>query len=31
MSVIRPGDYLFIQMGHNDQKERDASLGLCEL
>ena len=22
MSVIRPGDYLFIQMGHNDQKER---------
>lgn len=23
MSVIKPGDYLFIQMGHNDQKERD--------
>src|SRR5262249_8942762 len=27
MSVIRPGDYLFIQMGHNDQKERGESVG----
>ncbi len=22
LSVIRPGDYLFIQMGHNDQKDK---------
>jgi lysophospholipase L1-like esterase len=27
MSVIRPGDYLFIQMGHNDQKERGEGIG----
>jgi len=27
MSVIRPGDYLFIQMGHNDQKERGEGVG----
>jgi len=24
MSVIKPGDWLFIQMGHNDQKETEA-------
>jgi lysophospholipase L1-like esterase len=27
MSVIRPGDYLFIQMGHNDQKEKGDGVG----
>jgi lysophospholipase L1-like esterase len=27
MSVLRPGDYLFIQMGHNDQKERGEGVG----
>jgi lysophospholipase L1-like esterase len=27
MSVIRPGDYLLIQMGHNDQKERGEGVG----
>ena len=27
MSVIKPGDYLFIQMGHNDQKERGEGVG----
>jgi len=27
LSVIRPGDYLFIQMGHNDQKERGEGVG----
>ncbi|HSU68362.1 MAG TPA: rhamnogalacturonan acetylesterase [Tepidisphaeraceae bacterium] len=27
MSVIRAGDWLFIQMGHNDQKERGEGVG----
>jgi lysophospholipase L1-like esterase len=27
MSVIKPGDYLLIQMGHNDQKERGEGVG----
>ncbi len=27
MSVLKPGDYLFIQMGHNDQKERGEGVG----
>lgn len=27
MSVIRPGDWLFVQMGHNDQKERGEGIG----
>jgi lysophospholipase L1-like esterase len=27
MSVIRPGDWLFIQMGHNDQKEKGPGVG----
>ena len=27
MSVIKPGDYLFIQMGHNDQKETGEGIG----
>src|SRR3954471_4346980 len=27
MSVIKAGDYLFIQMGHNDQKERGEGVG----
>ena len=27
MSVIRPGHYLFIQMGHNDPKERGEGVG----
>ena len=27
MSVIQPGDYLFIQFGHNDQKERGEGVG----
>jgi len=27
LSVIRPGDYLLIQMGHNDQKERGEGVG----
>ncbi len=27
MSVIRPGDYLMVQMGHNDQKETGAGVG----
>jgi len=26
-SVIQPGDYLFIQMGHNDQKEKGEGVG----
>jgi len=27
MSVIKPGDYLFIEFGHNDQKEKGANDG----
>lgn len=27
MSVIQPGDWLFLQMGHNDQKERGEGVG----
>ena len=27
LSVIKPGDYLFIQFGHNDQKERGEGVG----
>ncbi len=27
MSVIQPGDYLFIQFGHNDQKEHGEGVG----
>jgi lysophospholipase L1-like esterase len=27
LSVIRPGDYLLIQMGHNDQKEKGEGIG----
>ncbi len=27
MSVIKPGDWLFVQMGHNDQKERVEGVG----
>ncbi len=27
MSVLRPGDYLLIQMGHNDQKEKGEGVG----
>jgi lysophospholipase L1-like esterase len=27
LSVIRPGDWLLIQMGHNDQKERGEGVG----
>jgi lysophospholipase L1-like esterase len=27
MSQIQPGDYLFIQMGHNDQKEKGEGVG----
>lgn len=27
LSVIRPGDYLLIQMGHNDQKEKGEGVG----
>ena len=27
MSVIKPGDYLFIQMGHNDQKDKSPNAG----
>jgi len=27
MSTIKPGDYLFIQLGHNDQKERGEGVG----
>lgn len=27
MSLIQPGDYLFIQMGHNDQKEKGDGVG----
>ena len=27
LSVIQPGDYLFIQMGHNDQKETGEGIG----
>ncbi|HWC96419.1 MAG TPA: rhamnogalacturonan acetylesterase [Candidatus Sulfopaludibacter sp.] len=27
MSLIKPGDWLFIQMGHNDQKERGEGVG----
>ncbi len=27
LSTIKPGDYLFIQFGHNDQKERGAGVG----
>jgi hypothetical protein len=25
--VIKPGGYLFIQMGHNDQKQRGEGIG----
>lgn len=27
MSTIKPGDFLFIQMGHNDQKEKGEGVG----
>ena len=27
LSTIKPGDYLFIQFGHNDQKERGEGVG----
>ena len=27
LSVIKPGDYLFIQFGHNDQKEKGEGVG----
>ncbi len=27
LSLIKPGDYLFIQMGHNDQKEKGEGIG----
>ncbi len=27
LSLIKPGDYLFIQMGHNDQKEEGPGIG----
>jgi len=27
MSVIKPGDYLFIQFGHNDEKEKGEGIG----
>lgn len=27
LSVMRPGDYLFIQFGHNDEKERGEGVG----
>lgn len=27
MSIIKPGDFLLIQMGHNDQKERGEGVG----
>ncbi|MDR3699000.1 MAG: rhamnogalacturonan acetylesterase [Candidatus Sulfopaludibacter sp.] len=27
MSIIKPGDWVFIQMGHNDQKERGEGVG----
>jgi lysophospholipase L1-like esterase len=27
LSVVRPGDYLLIQMGHNDQKEKGEGVG----
>lgn len=27
MSVIKPGDYVFIQFGHNDQKEKGEGVG----
>jgi lysophospholipase L1-like esterase len=27
MTLIRPGDYLFIQMGHNDQKDKSPGAG----
>lgn len=27
MSLIKPGDYLFIQMGHNDQKDKSPGAG----
>jgi len=27
MSIIKPGDFLFIQMGHNDQKEKGDGVG----
>ena len=27
MSLIKPGDWLFIQMGHNDQKEKGEGVG----
>ena len=27
LSVMRPGDYLFIQYGHNDEKEKGAGVG----
>jgi lysophospholipase L1-like esterase len=27
LSIIKPGDYVFIQMGHNDQKEKGEGIG----
>jgi lysophospholipase L1-like esterase len=27
LSLVRPGDYLFIQMGHNDQKDKGEGVG----
>jgi lysophospholipase L1-like esterase len=27
LSIIKPGDYIFIQMGHNDQKEKGEGIG----
>ncbi|MGI8992283.1 MAG: rhamnogalacturonan acetylesterase [Bryobacteraceae bacterium] len=27
MSVVQPGDYVFMQMGHNDQKEKGEGVG----
>src|SRR5262249_61144578 len=27
LSLIKPGDYLFIQYGHNDQKEKGEGVG----
>ena len=27
LSTIKPGDYLFVQFGHNDQKDRGAGVG----
>ena len=30
LSLLRPGDYVFIQFGHNDQKERGEGIGPFE-